>query len=200
MTKSTRAPNHKTSVYKRNGENIINVIPLVNRPIVPKGHKRPRKPVPAVLNTVANDPQVSPTPQVAENGRTRSSKELAKTNPITPSHTYPKIAGQYRGNIVNPLAKRTTLSLSINQTQGNLTGTITTGPELPGSGSLTGTIDTAGNLQFTVYNAQPNESLSFSGTVQPDRSLSGTYCSVNEQNRCDPNAGKGTWSATRSAS
>ncbi len=131
----------------------------------------------------------------------------------TPSHTtsgtqssginstYPDVAGQYHGRIDNTLANiRTTMSLSIIQNRGNINGTFTVGPELLGSGPFTGVIDTAGNIQFKVHNAQLSEPLFFSGTMQPGGSISGTYCSVNEQNQCDPNAGRGTWNVTRSSS
>ncbi len=111
------------------------------------------------------------------------------------------IAGQYNGSIHNTNTSpdiRDSLSLLINQTpgQGKIYGTFRPGPKLRGRGTFIGTIDAAGNIQFKVHSDQVSEPLLFKGTVQSDGSLSGTYCSVDEQNQCDPNAGGGTWNVS----
>jgi serine/threonine protein kinase len=133
--------------------------------------------------------------------RSAPSSTTSSTQSSGTNSTYPGVAGQYHGNIDNTLVNiRTTMSLSINQNRGGINGTFTVGPELLGSGLFTGVVDTVGNIQFKVHNAQLSEPLFFSGTVQSGGSISGTYCSVNEQNQCDPNAGRGTWNVTRSSS
>jgi len=107
------------------------------------------------------------------------------------------------GTIHNaPKNVTTSMSLSINQNAGqaSISGFFTVGPELLGTGPLTGAVDTSGNIQFKVHNAQLSEPIFFSGTLPSSGSMSGTYCSVDEQNQCDPQAGNGTWSVTRSTS
>jgi hypothetical protein len=107
------------------------------------------------------------------------------------------IAGQYKGSIDNnALNIRTSMSLLINQTQGSIKGIFTPGAKLLGAGNFIGTIDAAGNIQFKVHSDQVSEPLLFKGTVQSDGSLSGTYCSVDEQNQCDPNSGSGAWNVS----
>ncbi len=122
------------------------------------------------------------------------------TGKISPMSKSPVvIAGLYKGSINNSdLNIRTSMSLLINQTQGSINGTFTPGPELLGGGSFTGTVDAGGDIQFKVRSDQVSKPLLFKGTVQSDRSLSGTYCSVDEQNQCDPNAGRGTWNVSKS--
>ena len=116
---------------------------------------------------------------------------------------YPDIAGEYNGTIHNARLNITTsMSLSINQNAGeaSISGFFTVGSELVGNGPLTGTVDPSGNIQFKVHNAQLSEPIFFSGTLPSNGSMSGTYCSVDEQNQCDPQAGNGTWSVTRNTS
>jgi serine/threonine protein kinase len=115
--------------------------------------------------------------------------------------TYPHVAGSYNGTIHNTFAAITTsMSLSINQTtgQGSISGFFTVGPELQGAGPFTGTVDPYGKIQFTVQSNQVSEPIFFTGIIQSNGSMSGTYCSVNGPNQCDPNAGKGIWNVTRS--
>lgn len=114
------------------------------------------------------------------------------------------IAGHWHGDIFSSVYnERTSLDLLINQPQGqkSINGFATIAPPLIGSGQFTGTID-ADAIQFKVQSAQGtthlNEPLLFSGKVQPDGSLSGTYCGVDEQNLCDPNEGRGSWNVSKS--
>ncbi len=70
-----------------------------------------------------------------------------------------------------------------------------------GNGNITGTVNTANYLQFTVQSYRGNAPLYFWGWVQSDGSLKGDYCSVNAQSQCDPNAGaSGTWDVAPIAS
>ncbi len=116
-------------------------------------------------------------------------------NPTSAPATYPNVAGTYNGTIHNTTADiRTNMSLSIQQNQGRINGNFTVGDELQGNGPFEGTIDTANHIQFTVHSDEVSAPISFSGSVQSDGSLSGTYCSLNEQNQCDPSTGgAGTW-------
>jgi hypothetical protein len=63
-----------------------------------------------------------------------------------------------------------------------------------GSGNFTGSVNTNNYIQFVVHAYKTNGPLYFWGWVQSDGSLNGDYCSLNKQNKCDPNAGaSGTW-------
>ena len=120
----------------------------------------------------------------------------------TPTPTpvpYPKVSGNYNGTIDDTTDNVTTgMALSIHQQsgQGNISGYFTINPPLVGSGTFTGTINTTQYIQFTVQAYKKNAPLHFWGWVQSDGSLKGDYCSLNNQNQCDPNAGaSGTWDA-----
>ena len=88
------------------------------------------------------------------------------------------------------------MSLAIKQkpNQGNISGSFTVNPPLVGDGNFGGTVNTVKYVQLTVQSYHGNAPLYFWGWVQADGSLAGNYCSVNSQNKCDPNAGaSGTW-------
>jgi serine/threonine protein kinase len=134
---------------------------------------------------------------------TDSATSIATSTVETVPAMYPDIAGNYNGTIHNTLSGITTsMILSINQNsgQGNISGSFTAGPGLLGTDPFTGMVYPSGNIQFKVANTQLSEPLLFTGEMQSNGSMSGTYCSVNAQNQCDPNADGGTWSVTRSTS
>ena len=112
---------------------------------------------------------------------------------------YPQIAGTYSGSINNTTAHITTsMGLTIQQNQGAINGQFTVGPALVGSGPFTGTIDTSKHLRFTVQAYRGTAPLLFTGSVQSDGSLNGTYCSTGSNGQCDPNAGAGgKWQVAR---
>lgn len=121
-------------------------------------------------------------------------------SPTVVQSVYPNIAGNYTGSIHNTYADiYSTMSLSINQDQGTISGQFTVAYPLQGSGPFTGTIFTNSSLTFLVHSNDTAAPILFQGTWQADGSLSGTYCSVNAQNQCDTNAGgHGVWSVTKS--
>ena len=137
-------------------------------------------------------PSSTPTPHPTTTPRPRPSPTPSPT-PIP----YPKIGGNYNGTIDDTTSNTITgMSLSIKQKpgQGNISGTFTVNPPLVGDGNFTGTVNTAKYVQFTVQSYHGNAPLYFWGWVQSDGSLAGNYCSINSQNKCDPNAGaSGTW-------
>jgi len=90
--------------------------------------------------------------------------------------------------------------MSLNQIQqqsANISGNFSVGPGLVGSGPFNGTVTVGRNVQFTVPSfATGFLPLLFQGTIQPDGSISGTYCSA-RNNQCDYTAGGyGTWSVS----
>ena len=124
----------------------------------------------------------------------------------TPSPTpvpYPKVAGNYNGTIDDTTANIITgMALSIQQQAGHgaINGYFTVNPPLVGSGGFNGSVNTNNYTQFVVQAYKKNSPLYFWGWVKSNGILSGDYCSLNNQNQCDPNAGaSGTWSVAPAA-
>lgn len=109
-----------------------------------------------------------------------------------PSAAYMNISGTYSGSIHNTTSNiMTSMGLTIQQNQETIGGQFTVGPALTGSGPFTGTLTTAGLIQFTVQGYHGNAPLFFSGSTRSDGSLAGTYCSLNQSRHCSAQAGGG---------
>ncbi len=115
---------------------------------------------------------------------------------------FPKVAGSYGGSIDDTTANIiTSMALSVQQEsgEGEISGRFSVGAPLVGNGPFSGTVATNKYIQFTVPRHKNIAPLFFYGWVQADGSLKGDYCSLNDQNQCDPAAGAGgTWDVTRS--
>ncbi|MDQ6645028.1 MAG: hypothetical protein M3Y76_11315, partial [Chloroflexota bacterium] len=87
------------------------------------------------------------------------------------------------------------LSVSLYQNQSNLSGNVTIGQQLKGSGPITsGSIQKNNYIQFTVQGYNGNAPLWFYGTVQSNGSMGGQYCSIDQTGQCNANSGgRGTW-------
>lgn len=107
------------------------------------------------------------------------------------------MAGQYSGTIHNTTANiSATMSLSVQQNTGNISGYFTVNSPLEGSNSFTGTVKTNNYVTFTVQSYRGNAPLYFWGYVQSG-SMSGQYCSLDATGYCSASAGgAGTWSVT----
>jgi hypothetical protein len=118
---------------------------------------------------------------------------------------YPQVSGTYKGIIVDSTSDKSTIemSLSLQQNQGTISGQFMLGPQPEGNsllskGLLTGTVDPANHLRFTVQSAEGDAPLFFDGSVQADGSLAGTYCSLGTTAQCSSQAGaSGTWRVSR---
>src|SRR5690348_11652845 len=78
---------------------------------------------------------------------------------------------------------------SVTQDNGTINGTIQFGLPLIGSGSFTGTVTRNDAINFTVTSSDNGGvTLTFSGTIEPQGFMSGSYTVNNGQ--------KGTWRAT----
>ncbi len=109
---------------------------------------------------------------------------------------YPNVAGNYSGVVHNTRTNQySSITLSINQNQGSISGQFTVALPLLGTGPFTGSIDTNNAIQFTVVSNDTPEPIRFQGTSQSGI-LSGSYCSVDQTNQCG-GGGYGTWSVTR---
>src|SRR3989440_8777495 len=115
---------------------------------------------------------------------------------------YPNVAGAYSGTINNTTEGiDTSMHLSMQQNQGNISGQFRVSLPLTGNGPFTGNIDTARHIQFTVQGFEGNAPLFFSGLLQSDGSMAGNYCSLGANSQCSHQAGgAGTWRVSRQSS
>lgn len=115
----------------------------------------------------------------------------------SPSSTIPSLAPLYTGTIHDNNGNLDA-SMSLNgivQQQQNVQGNFVVSPPLSGSGPFTGTVTANGSIQFTVHSSSARAPLHFSGNILKDGSISGSYCSLDSTDRCNPNVGGyGTWS------
>jgi eukaryotic-like serine/threonine-protein kinase len=104
----------------------------------------------------------------------------------------------YRSLASNSLRIPWAMSLSVDQGQDTISGEFTVAPSLRGNGPFTGNVSSNGSFKFIVHSNDTIAPLLFEGVLQPDGSLSGSYCSVNQQIQCDTSAGgHGVWSVTK---
>jgi len=159
------------------------------------------KSTPSVVATHKPTPPSSPSPSLSPSP-SPSSRPSPSPRP-SPAPTYPYVAGSYNGTIVDVLTNPPTsapMSLSIRQNQGNISGYFTVSPPLLGSNSFAGFVTNKYYIQFIVQGSNGNAPLLFTGTVQQNGVMSGSYCSY-VNNHCDYNVGgHGTWSVTKSTS
>jgi hypothetical protein len=116
-----------------------------------------------------------------------------------PGPVYPNVVGTYNGTLINATANITTsMSLSIQQNNANITGDFKVGAPLVGSNPFTGHVNPSKHIWFTVQSYQGNAPLYFDGNIQSDSSLAGSYCSLASNGKCNPQAGaSGTWKVAR---
>jgi serine/threonine protein kinase len=110
---------------------------------------------------------------------------------------YPVLTERYEGTISNKFTTPSTdTSMSLSQLQQNgavIRGYFSVGSGLVGNGNFTGTVTTDKKIQFLVPGYAGLLPLFFSGQIQQNGSISGSYCSYQE-NRCNFAAGgHGAW-------
>jgi eukaryotic-like serine/threonine-protein kinase len=108
----------------------------------------------------------------------------AKASTLTPtphsvSSSYPMLTGVYGGTIydVSRDISTSVLLTGMRQNQGNVSGYLTLGPMLQGSGHFSGTIDSRKALEFVVTDGEGNATLFFRGVMQSVTALNGDYYS-----------------------
>lgn len=141
------------------------------------------------MPTATHRPQATSTPSTPSSGST--------TTPPPPSNSgVPTLDKQYNGTAHNTNAQlnaNMTLT-SISQQGQNIQGSFLVSSPLSGSGPFTGSVSKSGVIQFVVRSSQVSAPLYFQGNINGDGSMSGTYCSLDSTNRCNPAAGGyGTW-------
>ena len=119
---------------------------------------------------------------VAHSGVSTPSVKSFTQTPPSVSSIYPMLTGMYSGTIYDlSVEVNTSMVLSgIRQSKGNISGYLTLGPKLQGSGPFSGTIDTTKELKFIVTDTAGSVTLFFEGVMQSATSLTGDYY------RCSP--------------
>jgi serine/threonine protein kinase len=149
----------------------------------------------SATNSFTPTTTLGPTATGASPAPISTTRPTATSNPAPPT-AYPNVNGVHRGAIHNTTAGGITanMSFSIQQKGGSINGSFTVDLPLLGSGPFSGSVTTSNHIQFTVQSNQVPAPLSFQGTVQPDGSMSGTYCSLDQTGHCSSAAGGGgTW-------
>jgi eukaryotic-like serine/threonine-protein kinase len=169
----------------------------VSTQVVPTPHpKSTPTSLPVVIPT--SQPPLRPTPVP-----TMISTPRPTVSPTPTPVLYPSVAGNYNGTLDDTTANIITgMALSIQQQAGHsaIRGYFTINPPLVGSGKFTGSVNTNNYIQFIVQKYKSNGPLYFWGWLKSNGTLSGNYCSLNNHNQCDPNAGaSGTWSVDPAA-
>jgi hypothetical protein len=80
----------------------------------------------------------------------------------------------------------------IEQNGSAIKGNLILGPELLGGGSFNGTVSTSKKIQFLVPSSSGFLPLFFTGQVQSNGSMAGSYCSY-QNNQCNYSQGYGDW-------
>ena len=122
--------------------------------------------------------QPSPSPKVNPEPTATST-----TVPVSPP--YPTLARLYSGTMRDiPTGLTTSISLtSIRQQQANVSGYFSVSEnnlfsEIPKSGPFQGTVSTSKEVQFTLLDNTGQAAFSFNGSILADKSIEGTYCSL----------------------
>ena len=140
--------------------------------------------------TPTTKPTVAPTtvPPTATAGTT--------PQPSSVPPVYPTLGKTYEGQVTNTVVNESapiTIS-SVAQNNASISGflNIASGHDLLGSGNFTGTVSTDNTIQFVVASYAGYDPLAFTGSIQANRSISGTYCGI-VNGKCDYTQGHGTW-------
>ncbi len=146
-------------------------------------------------------PGVTSTPTIKP---TATPTVVSTATPTTPPSTqapavYPTLGKTYNGQVMNMLVtpnESAPITISnIIQNNANISGhlDIAPGHDLLGSGNFTGTVSTNRSIYFVVGSSTGLDPLAFNGTIQSNEGMSGSYCSIYANGKCDPNQGHGTW-------
>ena len=146
---------------------------------------------PSVVSSPVRSPATRATQTVVASPGTRTTQIVT---------AYPNVMGVHNGTVNNTTAGvfGVSLSVSLQQHSGNISGYVTIGYQLQGSGPIiSGSVSTNNAIQFTVMGSNRLAPLSFQGTVQPDGSMKGTYCSIDQANQCNSaSGGAGNWNVS----
>lgn len=159
---------------------------------------------PAQKATATSSASRTVTPS-AEPGTTPTAAATSTPVPTpTPGGAnYPQLVNSYQGSIIDKFTQpptSSTMALSqIQQNETKISGYLAVGPGLIGNGNFMGTVSTDNKIQFIVAGYQGILPLFFQGQINADRSMSGTYCSY-QNDQCNYGSGYGDWNVAPSTS
>ena len=136
------------------------------------------------------------TPTAAEPTATAPAlKEVTPEPVLAPVASFPLLATSYSGSIHNtPASVDSSIAISqVKQSNGNISGLLSLGPGLLGSGNFNGTVTEDKKLQFLVPGYSGLLPLFFQGQILANGSMSGTYCSYRNGQCNFGGGGYGTW-------
>jgi eukaryotic-like serine/threonine-protein kinase len=174
---------------------VLGAASAVFLPLLASHHGTPAPAAHHPSSTAGKPTQVAtptPTPTLTA---TASRAPTPVHTPVPPS-AYPSVVGTHNGTAHNQNANQDgSLALALQQNQGNVSGTVTIGGALQGSGSIyNGFVRNDRSIQFTVTSYGGHAPLHFSGTVSSNGSMSGSYCSIDTAGRCNSSVGGyGSW-------
>ncbi len=147
-------------------------------------------------------PTVTATP-TAENTTTATPTETPQSSsPSAPAPgSYPLLSSTYNGSLVNkytrPPTNGTMVLSRIQQNNGAINGKFAVGPGLVASDTFIGSVTTDSKISFTVPSYAGLAPLFFTGQVQGNGTMSGTYCSLGRDGQCNTDIGGwGDWTAS----
>ena len=147
---------------------------------------------PAVTAIPTTKPTAVPS-TTSHTGTAGTTPPPSQAPPVYPivGKTY---GGQVTDTLVTPNVTAPIVLRNIAQNNANISGYLDIqSTELQGSGNFTGTVSTNKTIQFVVASFAGHDPLAFTGTIQPNGSISnGTYCGV-VNGSCDDAQGHGTW-------
>ena len=137
--------------------------------------------------------QAAPPTTNPINGNTPSAHPTVTATPSLPPNTYPQLAPAYQGKIGdlkdNQTSPMTLTGISQNN-QGQISGTFNA---LQLRETFIGSLDTAKQITFFVASSDHGE-ISFTGTVQQDGRLEGTFWAIDQSDNSIANGIFGVWS------
>ena len=141
-------------------------------------------------------PTVSATPTVVSPAQPTASPTVAPSDQPPPP-SYPVLVNRYVGAIsdqfITPFTNSSLVLSQLQQHGTQISGVSSMGPKMSGEKSFTGTVSADNIVRLTMPSRDGQRQLFFQGQIQPDGSMIGTYCSL-DNHHCNLSAGEyGNW-------
>lgn len=173
--------------------------PIASTPIVKKTGIA-TAPAKTPVATPTTKPTATPTTKpTATPTNTPVPTAIPTATPTTAPPPPIQLRSTYSGTIIDKIGPTTATMqlLNVAQNGANLRGNFVVYSPLQGSNPFSGTVSSS-TVQFTVQSYGGHLPLAFTGTVQANGGIIGTYCSV-DANGCNYSQGYGTWQVTPQA-
>jgi serine/threonine protein kinase len=160
----------------------------------------PTAPVATVRPTSAPTTQPTAVPTQPVNAPAPQPTAPSAPAPQPAPGGYPQLLNYYGGTISDRYTTPATgASITLSQLRQNgsaINGSFAVGSGLLAGNTFSGSVTSDRKINFTVPGYSGLPALFFTGQIQSDGSLTGTYCSINASGQCDRNIGGwGDWNA-----